>query len=376
MHYFYRHGSRSIFNDFLHRIFSIFKKPRWSVENITKNAIKIPEPVGYESTTGYTIDISSIRVPYRAPYHVFGRTISADLIHFSKKDEGWTQTSVTKEVYKAPGLIEYYNISGSPETIVDPDHSIHIYGINTYAGGHLIHHKGDLNPENPSERIWSAHYPHRTRFDKDEYHLLPSYFSINKSPTGDLHIVGLHKSKQSLVHFYTVYSHAWHSNKEYSRWASGNYYNFKYEPKKKWKKDGKTIWAYAYAGIFRTDRAEMWCPSFHSNSGPARRAAIMLHEATHIHYADDVDVWNGDHDPKDEWYHHGLDAIPWGTLRPTLGLKHSMYQIQVEFLADISEFPYDWVPKSIRDSAKNSAKNSANHLIDTRFSVDSKICDS
>lgn len=89
----------------------------------------------------------------------------------------------------------------------------------------------------------------------------------------------------------------------------------------------------------------------------------MLHEATHIHFADDIDVWNGDHDPKDEWYHHGLDAIPWGTLRPIIGLKHSMYQIQVEFLADISEFPQPWVPKSIRDSAKRSA----NHMIDTRF---------
>lgn len=61
--------------------------------------------------------------------------------------------SVTKEVYKAPDLIEYYLINGSPATIVGLDHSIHVYGINTYAGGHLIHHKGELNPENPSERI-------------------------------------------------------------------------------------------------------------------------------------------------------------------------------------------------------------------------------
>lgn len=72
-----------------------------------------------------------------------------------------------------------------------------------------------------------------------------------------MHIVGLHKSKRSLVHFYTVYSHAWHSGEEYSEWASGNYYNFKYEPKKKWKKDGRTVWGYAYAGVARTDKVEM-----------------------------------------------------------------------------------------------------------------------
>lgn len=143
----------------------------------------------------------------------------------------------------------------------------------------------------------------------------------------------------------------WHNDPDYRAWAAGSVHEFRYEPE-----DSTDAFAAAFAGFWNTDRVEMECPSFNARS-PGVRAGTMVHEATHVTY------WSWDHqsnppgsactkDCADDWYAHSVGSIAYGTLEGgKSGHTHSMNQIQIEFLCDLSEFHESWVPFSVFNPA-------------------------
>jgi len=149
----------------------------------------------------------------------------------------------------------------------------------------------------------------------------------------------------------------WHSNPDYYRWASGGVHGFRYEPE-----DDDSAFATASSGWFVTDRVEMQCPSFNSRNAGVR-AGTVLHESTHIMFGGIFGGWSHQSNPpgsncanncSDDWFFHNVNSYPYGSLA---GKRHSMVQIQIEFLCDLSEFGESWVPFGTALSAGNEANN-------------------
>lgn len=149
----------------------------------------------------------------------------------------------------------------------------------------------------------------------------------------------------------------WHSDADYYRWASGNVHGFRYEPE-----DVIENYATAFAGWLTTDRVEMECLGF-NNLTAGGRAAVMLHESTHIIYGDAFGVWHHQSNPpgsnctsncSDDWFFHYLNSYPYGSLA---GNRHSMVQIQIEWLCDLGEFSEWWVPFLIASTTSSQANS-------------------
>lgn len=144
----------------------------------------------------------------------------------------------------------------------------------------------------------------------------------------------------------------WHSHSDYSNWANAHGDDFHYKPVD----SDENAYAQAFGGLFQTDRVEMYCLGI--NNSPAARAATLLHEATHVVYWEYKHKNNPagncvDDEPcSDDWLFHSLHQYPYGDLR---GHKHSMVQIQVEFLCDLSEYADFWVPTTTRQLAKSQS---------------------
>ncbi len=145
----------------------------------------------------------------------------------------------------------------------------------------------------------------------------------------------------------------WHSDVDYYRWAGGSQHDFRFEPE-----DANDVFASAFAGWYQTNRVEMQCLSF-NNRIAGLRAGTMVHEATHITY------WRFSHgannpgsncseDCTDDWLNHLLGQYSYGSLA---GHKHSMNQIQIEYLCDLSEFAEWWVPVAITNAAKSESNS-------------------
>lgn len=151
----------------------------------------------------------------------------------------------------------------------------------------------------------------------------------------------------------------WHSSSDYSNWGNAHQDDWRYQPT-----DSNEANAVARGGFWQYDRIEMMCPGINNSAG--ERAGTMLHEATHMIY------WQWDHhannagsncgtDPcSDDWLFHELGEYGYGTLP---GHKHSMVQIQVEFLCDLGEFPEWWVPTTIAQMAWAESNNRMSNRI-------------
>jgi hypothetical protein len=177
---------------------------------------------------------------------------------------------------------------------------------------------------------------------------------------GELHVLGYSPTDvRVLIHLvYLIEGRPWHTSLEYFAWCAGSVSpnDFKFVPKKRWVEDGDTVYANSDFGLFTSDRVELWCPSFASDEGPENRAATLVHESTHHHFHD-IDH---DDDDRDEWLHHNLGEID--LLTPyDPSHTHSPYQIETEFLADLSQFPSGWVPFIIRQEALNIASRYLNN---------------
>lgn len=144
----------------------------------------------------------------------------------------------------------------------------------------------------------------------------------------------------------------WHSDGDYYRWASGNNHGFRYEPE-----DATDAFATAFWGIFTTDRVEMKCPSF-NNRTAGGRAGTMLHEATHIMFesshGSNLPSSNCTSNCTDDWFFHYLNSYSYGSLA---GHRHSMNQIQIEWLCDLAEFGEWWVPVTTGTVAQSEANS-------------------
>ena len=151
----------------------------------------------------------------------------------------------------------------------------------------------------------------------------------------------------------------WHNSSDYSNWGNAHGDDFHYKPV-----DSHDKYAQAFGGFFLTDRVEMMCPGI--NDSAAVRASTMLHEATHVvywnyeHKANNPGSNCGDTPCSDDWLFHSLGVYPYGDLR---GHKHSMTQIEVEFLCDLAEFPEPWVPAMIVQLAKSESTVLMNNRI-------------
>jgi hypothetical protein len=151
----------------------------------------------------------------------------------------------------------------------------------------------------------------------------------------------------------------WHSNRDYYTWASGRRHDFQYQPE-----DANDAAATAFDGFWQTDRVEMKCPAF-NNRTAGLRAGTMVHESTHViywrfrHQANNPDS-NCLKPCSDNWLFHALGAYSYGQLA---GHKHSMNQIQIEFLCDLSEFAHPWVPATIAMRAGNESNYRMNNRI-------------
>ena len=65
----------------------------------------------------------------------------------------------------------------------------------------------------------------------------------------------------------------------------------------------------------------------------------------------------------DYWYFHGLTCIPYNTLQPSYEHKHSMFQIAVEYLSDLGEFPSD----ELTDTTYGNATDQARTIMNSRI---------
>lgn len=148
---------------------------------------------------------------------------------------------------------------------------------------------------------------------------------------------------------------SWHTNSEYRKWAAGSLRGFKYIPEDK--HEGN--FANALRGAFVSDRVSMQCPVF-EDVGTALRAGTMLHEATHMIF------WRYPHfsnapssacdDPcSDEWFFHGARESAGYLLLIAATKNHSMNQVQIEYLCDVSEFPNPNWPLAVTDGALTEA---------------------
>jgi hypothetical protein len=125
------------------------------------------------------------------------------------------------------------------------------------------------------------------------------------------------------------------------------------------------------------DRTDYKCQIFDLGAGgddPAARAGAIVHESWH-HWQYKYD-WEGDHltggrikagQEGDYYYRHGSGAFDFGTLwRYDLSAPmrfHSPYQIEAEFLADLAEHSFGWIPLIVKDSARVGG----NSLLANRF---------
>lgn len=152
----------------------------------------------------------------------------------------------------------------------------------------------------------------------------------------------------------------WHHRRDYYKWASGSDYDFEYKPKNSQDHAG-------WARNFYFD-IQIMCPGFDADT--VVRAGIMLHEATHVnknfrgsYYVYQHSDVGGEN--MDDWFDHGLWDIDPDKLRSdNSSHKHSMYQIQIEFLTDMGEFPAHNLPHVIWGSAIGQAQGKMHdHII-------------
>jgi hypothetical protein len=135
----------------------------------------------------------------------------------------------------------------------------------------------------------------------------------------------------------------WHSNRDYFEWSKGQ----RYKPKNS---DNHGSWACGWPNWY----IEMYCPSFYS--GPGERAALMIHEATHEIFSGSFNVFQYGH-TSDPWQDHSLSDIPLDTLDyNNSNHLHYPYQMQIEFLIDLYEFPAENLEYQIYSTCKSTAQ--------------------
>ncbi len=314
----------------------------WTANNITSDVANSSQYIIEPRTS-----ISAVIAP-DGSRHVYGINSTGDLIHYFGSDSSWVAENLTTR----GNIGLYYRVAGVPMARIGANASHHVYVRGRYGG--LYHYYWTPSMSWNADRITS-------RRSIGENYAIYSDPIIGMSPDGSHHVFGLNRDDH-LIHYYTsAQSHPWHSNDDYRWIASGWVHDYHYEPRNEYDSV-----AAANGGPLESDKVKMKCPSFDgiTEGTPAGRAAAMLHEAIHViyhgwwgwgHQEHPNDWCDGNVDGEsekcaDDWFPHGLDDYGPGELNKDR--KHSMYQIQVEFLCDLSEFPADWITADMIQSAR------------------------
>jgi len=285
---------------------------------------------------------------------VFARDLNDHLIHFYwQPSAGWNSEDLSRNMGGA-------GIVGKIATFSKDSERIDIFGRSW--GSHLLHyywyHPLGWQYENATTDAINT--------SASLYAIVgdPAVVSRNESALDVFSLMGL-----SLTAHYVaaigLCVNPWHSNTEYSDWASGTIHDFKYVPGNF--NDQEHGAANAQRGWFVTDRVQMCCPSFNESTGV--RASNMIHEATHMNYWDNYSThqpsptgWAGG---ADGWIFHtigdpqsrlddGIIATDWN-VGYVIVYDHSPYQAGIEYLSDIGEFPRWDVPFSVYLDAIDTA---------------------
>jgi hypothetical protein len=340
---------------------TVFVGYEWVGEDLSTIAKVEPPPVGIQAPIPIEINVSVMRETAMES-DVFGVSApGGELVYFTRRpNQGWHQTLIAV----GPGGPR---LQGEPSAVIEPDGVQRVLGRTSTGQLFFAERASESAP-------WNAYdLPTHLALSQQEwnsYAVEPGYWVTTLRSEGHRHVVAWRPGRRALLSVFDTQAFAWHNSLDYANWAAGSLHGFRYQPQNQRKRDDKTYDAWAYAGIFRTDRVEMWCPSFDEDAGPSRRAGTMVHEATHILYAGIFDVWkhhNIDGVDKDDWLPYVLGQIPHGTMNGgSSGHKQSMYQIQAMFNADIAEFSAPWVPLDIRSQARSDA----NAILGSRFVTD------
>ncbi|MEW6736075.1 MAG: hypothetical protein AB1489_32580, partial [Acidobacteriota bacterium] len=337
---------RNINGDLIHYYWS--RQAGWAAENLT---------TGY-ANIGTNFRISQDPVVVLGPgaaHHVFSRNSNGDLIqYYWFPQPGWAAENLTQ--YANIGTSFRIGANGNLTVVNGPGNSQHVYGSNSAKD--LIHYY------NTPQQGWAAENL-TTRFANTGTFRVSDYgLGVINGPGTTHHVFALAPanlfSNADVVHFWAFGGpsiRSWHNDQDYRRWASGAIHDFDYEPENADDANATSIWGIPFA----QDIVNMKCPVFDDN--PASRAGTMLHEATHIiYYEGHQSVAPCPDDCADNWYSHGVLDYPWGTLDPDHH-KHSMNQIKIEFLSDVSEFSESWVPFSVYGDACSDANQLMNGRI-------------
>lgn len=302
------------------------------------------------------VDISpfagAIAMPDESVHH-FALGPNNDVIHHMRSKGGlWSHENLTA----LPGVGESYRIGSNPVPLVGPESTIDVFGRH---GEYVIHY------------YWSAEHGWRADNFGNRGHIAIEPVAV--AGAGEKQHVLSVDEDWNLVHFEKLsepVSAPWHSDWFYSMWARGANSGFKYKPVKSI--EGAA--ADARKGPVQVDEVRMSCVTFEDRQedfgrsaagSVAIRSVIMLHEATHIRYAD---FWGQlPHDlekPRqmDFWLAHTMQSAHQGAsylLHP-----HMPWQIGIEYLADLGEFADLWVPYSIYGEACEDANLfMSNHIL-------------
>lgn len=212
-------------------------------------------------------------------------------------------------------------------------------------GDHLVHYWS-------SGSDWSAEDAHASPRIFGSENSVDGIYPVRRRDSALDVFAGRRGVNGSTLHFWSLFGRAtnpWHSTEEYSRWAAGSLHDFRYDPLYSY-----DAGANAYRGA-ATDNVEMECPSF--TQTPGMRASFMLHEATHMNYwrfsHQDNPGSNCNEPCSDDWFWHG-SGEPGGALGSS-ARNHSMTQVEVEFLCDLSEFARFDLPSDASSDARSVA---------------------
>lgn len=296
-------------------------------------------------------------------FDVFARGINNNLLHYYWNESGiqWEDVSLKVEQPRYP-------IDGSITVLAGNDRlDVFSHGYFVDAGvnlfeGHVFHYYWSPDVGWKAEDLLAAASVSAfwNRIDGPLY--------VLKRGSSSLHVFGAMEGfPTQVVHLTAAAGGAlrpWHFPSEYSFWPYGPPKDYEYKPSNA--DNGSTDADSERGGAFYDDRVKMWCSGFRIS--PSERAAVLLHEATHMVW------WNWPHQANppgkglgcksacsDNWFFHNV-GDPAGDLSWS-HKNHSMYQMNVEFLCDMSEYARSDEPIS----AFVGARLQANFFLDDRI---------
>jgi hypothetical protein len=332
----------------------------WAVEDLTAVTRVAGPCVGGYCTYVIEGDPVALNPPTLGSLNIFARDINGNLIQYFKDASGWHAESISSQ-------FGCFSIAENP--VVFSRSSTRIDIVASDLSGFLTH------------CYWSPELGWKGERPPIDVASIPLYYlNVETSPAlisrreDSLDVFAL---RLGIPQYYAHYTAAigltvnpWHRNSEYSAWAAGSLHSFPYTPRNEADLDAAAYRGPCWICPWCRDKVSFGCWDFR-HTGPAERASVMLHEATHMNYWGVLDQ-HEDNIPgvtgtrcsgepcSDYWIFH-WSQDPAGAFRDGIGssrcdlfgpgyvidANHSPYQMEVEYDCDIGEFPRWDVPFSV-----------------------------